>query len=197
MSRRTRTLARRFELVLEVLEDQGYVEGWELTEAGEALRRIYNEADLLVVEAVRAGLLDDLDGPEIAALLSCVVYEARGPEPERVGRMPTPSSRRAWEGLVRLWSAIRGLEEARGLDLTREPDPGFAERAHLWASGAELDEVLDADDAPGDFVRNMKQLIDLLRQLEDIAPADDLRETIQESLRQVKRGVVAYSSVEL
>ncbi|MBW3594462.1 MAG: hypothetical protein KY391_02700, partial [Actinobacteria bacterium] len=49
----------------------------------------------------------------------------------------------------------------------------------------------------GDFVRNMKQLIDLLRQLEDIAPSEDLRATLHECLVQVKRGVVAYSSVEL
>ena len=95
---------------------------------------------------------------------------------------------------MRLWSAIRGLEEARGLDLTREPDPGFAERAHLWASGAELDEVLDADDAPGDFVRSTKQLVDLLRQLEVVVEDEGLRSRIMASSGALHRGVVALSS---
>ena len=55
-----------------------------------------------------------------------------------------------------------------GLPLTRRPDPGFVGLAHAWAAGEDLAEVIaDEEMSGGDFVRNVKQLIDLLRQLGD------------------------------
>ncbi len=48
--------------------------------------------------------------------------------------------------------------------------------------------------APGDFVRNCKQLIDLLRQVEDVAePATSA--LLGSARRAVLRGVVAYTGV--
>jgi len=197
VGRRTGTLARRFEQVLEVLRSLAYVDGWVLTEKGETLTRVYNESDLLVVEAIERGLLEGLDAAELAAVCSSVVYEARGAEVEAPTDMPTRASSKVWGDLMRLWRRVRREEEARGLELTREPDPGYAVRTYLWASGKPLEQVLGEGDAAGDFVRNMKQLIDLLRQLEDIAASEALRDALHGSLAQVKRGVVAYSSVEL
>jgi ATP-dependent RNA helicase HelY len=99
---------------------------------------------------------------------------------------------------MRLWRGIRVAEDVRGLDLTREPDPGFAGKAFRWAEGARPDEVVGEDDAPGDFVRSMKQLVDLLRQLEEVASTSPrLAENIHEATAAVYRGVVAYSSLDL
>jgi ATP-dependent RNA helicase HelY len=197
ISRRSGTLARRFDLVLEVLKELGYVVDWELTEKGEALRRVYNEADLLVVEALERGLFDSLQAPDLAAALSSLVYEPRGPDGDVENDMPTRSSRSAWSRLMRLWTTLRRSEEARGLDLTREPNAGFAERSHLWATGAALSDVLADDDAPGDFVRSIKQLIDLMRQLQEIASTRALADEIEACVARLQRGVVAYSSVEV
>lgn len=197
VGRRTGTLARRFDQVLEVLKALHYVDGWALTDKGETLTRVYNESDLLVVEAIEQGLFTALDPAELAAVCSTLVYEARGAETEAPADMPTRASAKVWGDLMRLWRRVRREEDERGLELTREPDAGYAQRTYLWASGKPLEQVLTEDDAAGDFVRNMKQLIDLLRQLEDIAPSDELRASFRECLAQVKRGVVAYSSVEL
>ena len=197
IKRRTGTLARKSELVLEVLEARGYVRGWTLTDRGEDLRRVYNEADLLVVEALERGLLDGLEPRDIAALTSTLVFEPRGPDQPAPTGMPTRATRRAWGDLLRLWSEIRRLEEARGLELTRHPEPGFAERAHDWASGAALDEVLDPDDAAGDFVRVIKQLVDLLRQLELVADDETLRSRLRATVEGLHRGVVSLSSTTL
>jgi len=197
IKRRTGTLARRFELVLEILEKSGYVKQWALTDKGGVLARVYNESDLLVVEALERGVLEGLTIPELAAVCSTLVFETRGPEgPPRVD-LPTKSAQEVWKTLMGLWRSIRREEEARGLDLTREPDPGFAERAYLWASGAPLEDVLDEGDPAGDFVRSMKQLVDLLRQLEDVASDDALRAAIGDTLDAVHRGVVAYSSLDI
>ena len=197
IGRRTQTLARRFERVLEVLEHLGYVDRWVLTHKGEILSSVYNESDLLVVEAIEEGLLEDLSPPDLAAVISALVYETRGPDPEVVASMPSRASERVWRALMKLWRSIHQDEEARGLELTREPDPGFAARARMWAAGEPLDEVLGYDDAPGDFVRSIKQLVDLLRQLVEIAPTDDLAARLKDATDSVHRGVVAYTSLDL
>jgi len=195
--RRTATLARRFELVLEVLEELGYVEDWRLTSKGDHLTGVYNESDLLVVEAIEQKTFDPLDAPELAAVCSTLIYEHRGPEADGRGELPTRASKAAWRRLQRLWDRIHSDEEARGLELTREPDPGFALKAYAWAGGAPLEDVLDDNDAPGDFVRTTKQLIDLLRQLEGIAPTQELESKVHAAVGGLQRGVIAYTSLDI
>lgn len=197
VKRRTGTLARRFELVLEILEHLDYVKNWTLTSKGDVLRAVYNESDLLVVEALERGLFDDLDASELAAVCSTLVYEPRGPETGVLHELPTPATKSVWAELMRLWRTIKKQEEQRGLDLTREPDPGFATRVHRWASGAPLEDVLGEDDPAGDFVRVMKQLTDLLRQVEEVAPSEDLGGRVRAAIDGIQRGVVAYSSVDI
>jgi len=197
IGRRSATLARRFEQVLAVLEARGYVDTWTLTPIGETLTGVYNESDLLVVEALRSDLLDGLDVAELAAVASTLVFETRGPEPPDFHGMPTGASQEAWHRVMGLWRDIRAEEDAHGVELTREPDPGFSERAYLWASGVALEDVLEEDDAPGDFVRSTKQLVDLLRQLLDVTASEAQRATIRATIDATQRGVVAYSSLEL
>jgi ATP-dependent RNA helicase HelY len=197
INRTTGTLARRFDQVLGVLESMDYVAEWKLTTKGETLTGIYNESDLLVVEIVERGLLDPLDSAEIAAICSTLVYETRGPEGPPPPDLPTAETKQVWRALMRVWREIRAEEEGRRLDLTREPDAGFARRAYDWARGEPLDKVLGDEDAPGDFVRSVKQLLDLLRQLDQIVVSEALRSKLQEATHQLSRGVIAYTSLEL
>jgi ATP-dependent RNA helicase HelY len=56
--------------------------------------------------------------------------------------------------------------------------------------------VLDETDlAAGDFVRWMKQLLDLTDQVADAAGDGELRETARLAGGALRRGVVAYSSL--
>ena len=197
MRKRTGTLAKRFDQVLGVLEELDYVTDWVLTNKGETLTRVYNESDLLVVECIERGLFESLTPEELVAVCSTLVYETRGPETGLVHDMPTPDAAEVWRQLMKLWRQIRREEEARGLDLTREPDPGFARKAFRWSSGSPLEKVLGEEDAPGDFVRSIKQLVDLLRQLQEIAPTDDLTSKLHTATDSLNRGVIAYSSLEL
>jgi ATP-dependent RNA helicase HelY len=48
--------------------------------------------------------------------------------------------------------------------------------------------------APGDFVRNCKQLLDLLRQIEDVAEGEQA-DVARKAREAVNRGVVAYTGV--
>lgn len=98
---------------------------------------------------------------------------------------------------MKVWRHIRAEEDGRRLDLTREPDPGFARKAYDWARGEPLERILGDEDAPGDFVRTVKQLLDLLRQIGEITPPGPLADAIDRAEDGLMRGVIAYSPVDL
>ncbi len=193
---RTESLARQFDRVLRVLENWGYVEGWSLTERGEVLGRIYHECDLLLAEALGAGLFDGLDPTLVAALASTFTYEARRPEGRPEPWFPSSLLKGRWTDLERVADELNAVEEEAGLPLTRRPDAGFVALAHGWASGKDLNEVIGEEElSGGDFVRNIKQLIDLLRQLALMAPDPATAKAAAAAAESVFRGVVAASSV--
>jgi ATP-dependent RNA helicase HelY len=191
---RTETLARQFDRVLAVLGDLGYVDGWAVTERGRTLTRIYGEGDLLVGEAIATGLFEGLSASECAALLSAVVYEARERQPLS-GGMPTQLAIERLERLERIWRRVRRIEDTHQVQLSRELEVGFATPVFHWAEGKPLEDVLaETEMAPGDFVRNCKQLVDLLRQIEDVAPQPTAN-VARGAREAVLRGVVAYTGV--
>jgi ATP-dependent RNA helicase HelY len=92
---------------------------------------------------------------------------------------------------------VQALERQHRLDFTRLPDLGFAWATYRWAEGDDLDDVLGATDlAAGDFVRWVKQVIDLAGQVADAAGAGPVRDAARDVVRALRRGVVAYSAVE-
>ncbi|WP_119730588.1 DEAD/DEAH box helicase [Thermomonospora amylolytica] len=194
---RSQVIARTFDRVCGVLEQLGYLEGDTVTEEGRRLGRIYNELDLLTAESLRAGLWEDLDPAELAACVSALVYESRQPDDASAPRTPPGAARDALAAMVRLWGELDAIEKDNRVSFLREPDLGFAWTAHQWASGRPLDEVLlEADMTAGDFVRAVKQLIDLLGQVADAAPEDSrIRKVAGRAMDAMRRGVVAYSSV--
>ncbi|MGH9225117.1 MAG: DEAD/DEAH box helicase [Acidimicrobiales bacterium] len=195
---RTESLARQFDRVLRVMSAFGYVEDWALTPAGEHLTRTYHECDLLIAEAVRSGLFDDLDPSAVAALASAFTYETRGPAGQARPAPWFPSARvkRRWADLEKLARELNQVEDEAGLPLTRTPDPGFFAAAYGWAAGEGLAEVIAEEELTGgDFVRNIKQLIDLLRQLGDVAPEPATAKAAREAAARLFRGVVSASSV--
>ncbi|HEX3394651.1 MAG TPA: DEAD/DEAH box helicase [Acidimicrobiales bacterium] len=193
---RTESLARQFDRVLRVLGTWGYVEEWSLTDAGSMLARIWHECDLLVAEALRTGVFDGLDATSVAALASAFTFEARSSGPRPEPWFPSARVRHRWADLSRLVTELNQAEDEAGLPLTRSPDPGFFAAAYGWAAGEDLGEVIaDEEISGGDFVRNVKQLIDLLRQLGDVAIEPATAKTAREAADRLFRGVVAISSV--
>jgi ATP-dependent RNA helicase HelY len=199
---RTGSLARTFDRVCGLLIARGYLSAdGEVTDAGRMLARIWTEADLLVAECVRRKLWDDLDPAELAAAVSVVLYEARRESDERAST-PRGGVADAIEATGKLWTELEADEAARGLELTREPDAGFAWPIYRWARGEPLAKVLasghnlDGDMPAGDFVRWARQVIDLLGQVAEARGASDrLRATAREAMAAVNRGVLAYNAI--
>ena len=187
------SLSRQFDAVVSVLRKRGHLDGWVLTASGTLVRRIFHEMDLCVAEALSGGLLDGLSAPELASVLSAFTYEhrSRGPRPE-VWIPSGPAYRR----LSRIGAALddlRRVERGSGAGSTRLLETGFAPAAHRWASGEPLEALMDEGFSAGDFVRNVKQLIDLARQIAAVAPNTGTARVARQTVEALNRGVVALS----
>ena len=190
VANRTNVIARQFDLIKIVLERFGYIKDSEITPAGKILAKIYGETDLLIAEMVRKQYLDKLSPAEIVSVASTFVYESRK---ENTPRIPKGEVEDVLTKLAETWGQIFDEEREVGLEPLREPDAGFAWAAYRWASGHSLTAILKGTDLTvGDFVRSMKQIIDLLRQIGIASP--NLAPVISEALNKINRGIITYAA---
>ena len=184
----TKGLQGRFASVKGLMEEWGYLSGWSVTPAGQRLRLVYNESDLLITQSVRRGLFDDLSPEETAALGSVFVYDPRNTSPPSAPWPTAPLANR-WTTLVELTEELNRAESRRRIEPTRFPEPGCAGDMYRWARGASLSQMVESGLTPGDFVRTARQLVDLLKQLRDAFPR--ISSSTRAALRRIDRGVVA------
>lgn len=189
---RTNVIPKTFDRIISVLTELEYIKNDALTENGKILTKIYAETDLLISEILRKGILNDLPAAELVALLSTCVFENRG-EKSNSPRIPK-SLNEPLEKLVKTWGELTILEGNFNLSTQREPDLDFIWQSYRWASGHSLTSILrDSEVTVGDFVRVMRQLIDLLGQLLNARP--EMRIVIREALKRIDRGIISYSAV--
>ena len=138
-----RSLSREFDRVVAVLEHRGYLlrpdSGWSLTDKGTMLASVFHECDLLITECVGLGLLDDVEAPELAGLISVFVHEHRSPEPPAPPWFPDAAARQRW---LRILAVERGLvRRGTGEWLGRPPasGPGLLRRRPRMGGRAPAD----------------------------------------------------------
>lgn len=198
----THSLARAFDRIRSLLAERGYLTGDDVvTEHGRMLSRLYSESDLLAAECIRHGVWNGLTPPELSAVVSVLVYEARrdaAAEP----RLPSGGVPKAWQETARLWTELVEDERRHRLTQTREPDAGFAWPVYRWSRGESLEKVLTAAEAngqelsAGDFVRWSRQVIDLLDQIKDVLGRDHpVGGVAAKAVKTLRRGVVAAGDV--
>lgn len=192
---RTHVIAKTFDQICQVLDHLDYIHGEKPTAQGKILTKIYAESDLLLTESIRRGLLSDLNGAELLAVVSCMIFETRSSE-NIAPKMPSAKVSSTITQVLSLWAELEKIEADFGVQTQREPDAGFAFISYRWATGNSLANVLKGSDmSVGDFVRSTKQLIDLLNQI--AGASEDLRPTCKDAIKKIDRGVVAYLMGEL
>lgn len=207
---RTGSVARQFDRICDVLTELGYLSGQDqhdviLTEHGQLLRRLYSEQDVVLAQAIQAGVFDLLPPAGLATVLSSLVYEARrgsGGEPRYYpGSMHGPIAVAARE-LKTIHAEVSDCCEAHGMNPLPGIDFGILDIMYEWADGRSLSEVLRGTELTGgDFVRNAKRLADMLQQIAVAEPylgkdGASLASRAREAAELVNRGVVAYSGIE-
>jgi ATP-dependent RNA helicase HelY len=195
VSGRSHVLARTFGRVCAVLAELGYIAGDEVTADGRRLAALYTELDLLAAECVRRGTWTGLAPADLAACVSALTFEARRPDDASPVRLPQGRTREVLAEMADIWGELSAVENGQHLSFLREPDLGFAWTVHSWARGTSLEKLAGAELTAGDFVRAVKQLIDLLSQIAVVAAGEELASTARKAIDLVRRGVVAYSSV--
>lgn len=198
---RTGTLAVEFDHVTAVLEELGYVRRKdvsgvvEVTEDGRWLGRLYSERDLVLAQILREGIWDGLTAEELAAALTCIVFEGRE------DRLPMAITRDDPLGtaLTEALAVARQVSEIELRHRVRPSSPldlGMVEAMLAWASGGSLARALELCDlGAGDFVRWAKQLLDSLDQVAVAAPNVNTAQQAVIASSLVRRGVVAWSGI--
>ena len=186
---RTNVIAKRFDRIKLILDHLGYIVNGEISQSGKLLAKIYGETDLLIAESIREGVFSQLSPIDLVAVISVFVYESRS---EENAKIPRGDISEALSKISKIYGRVFNLENDHNLEPMRAPDFGFCWPARSWASGQSLASVLkDSELTVGDFVRNMKQIVDLLRQLRSAVP--DLQPIIEDSLKRIDRGVIVYA----
>ena len=191
---RTNSVAQQFDRVCEGLDRMGFLKNDLVTDSGQLLRRIFGDRDLIVVEALRRGVWDRLSAPELAAIVSTCVYQSRGEESAAVEPWTAASSAlaQAWEETLSLSQAVMSVEKSVGVPQSPELDPGLAQAVMAWANGATLTTAIWGTPLlAGDFVRWIRQVVDLLDQIAHVASAETSA-VARQARRLILRGVVSW-----
>ena len=134
----------------------------------------------------------------LAAAVSTLLYSSRREEDTSVVIPGGPGGKLALalDETVRVWSELTDLEEENRLAETNDLDFGLVVPMHKWVGGRDLDSVLRGTDlTAGDFVRWCKQVLDVLDQIAQGSGDRALAKTAAQAISELRRGVVAYSSV--
>ena len=187
-------LARSLVAIEEIMEIFECAASWQLSPRGEILQGIFHEMDLLVALCVDGAVFDDVSPADLAGLISVLTYEHRSRLEPPAPWFPNQTSKQKAEQILRYSGKIRHEESKRGLPESRVPDPTIFGQVHGWASGHELSEVLDDDTPAGDFVRNIRQVIDLVGQLAETTRSQRLKNNAVEAGRLLDRGLVSAAA---
>lgn len=201
----TNRIVAEFDQVCQVLDNMGFLhqeredgaKTYRVTKRGERLRRIFGERDLLVSYALATRAWERLGPEELAAIVSSVVYEPRGDDvgmaaPREFVTFPLTE---AWHETEALYQQINRQEVRAGREATAEPSPALVDIIYRWARGASLAKIMERTElSGGDFVRWVRQIIDMLDQIRrSTDPSDPVAKAAAKARNLLTHGVVAWT----
>jgi len=188
-------LSKKCDQVIDLLARLDYIINTEdkltLTKWGKFLKQIHSEFDLLIIESLRRNYLNNLSPIQLSCLLSGFVYNPRRDELEIPVNVDEIIKNNANQ-ILKLSDEIIDIEKRNKITNIKNPHFGMANIIKQWCNDVNLKRILlKTDIAPGDFVRNVKQIIDLLRQIKRLN-IPGITNTADEAILLLDKGVVSY-----
>jgi ATP-dependent RNA helicase HelY len=179
-------IPRQFDEIAKILAKREYLLDDSITNEGRTLTKIYAEMDLVIAECFRRQIFSNLSAAELVSILSIFLFESRKELPLRI---PNLRFQETVSEISKIWLSVHEDEIDAGLVQTRGVDLGFAWGIFRWANGANLQSVLeDSEMSVGDFIRAVKQVIDLMRQLQVAIPWE--RDRLIAGIALIDRGIM-------
>jgi ATP-dependent RNA helicase HelY len=190
-----------YQRVVEVLDAFDAVQRGVLRPKGELVAALRHDHELLVAEIVHRGVLADVSPPELAALVSCLIEDARSAEdaPSRRLLRERPGLRRRVRQMEETADAILAVQRRVALHRPARVQTGFLAAVFRWASGDDdwarvVAEAFGGHE--GDLIRAMRRLIDLLRQLAEAPEVPgDVGDAAAAAAQRLDRGIVLESAL--
>lgn len=188
-------LSKKCDQVIDLLAKLDYIITTEdkltLTKWGKFLKQIHSEFDLLIIESLRRNYLNNLSPIQLSCLLSGFVYNPRRDELEIPVNVDEIIKNNANQ-ILKLSDEIIDIEKRNKITNIKNPHFGMANIIKQWCNDVNLKRILlKTDIAPGDFVRNVKQIIDLLRQIKRLN-IPGITKSADEAILLLDKGVVSY-----
>jgi superfamily II RNA helicase len=160
---------RPFQNRAQVLDHFGYldIDAEVVTETGKWLADLRIDRPLLVGEALKHGIFDELKISEAAGLMASVASDADRSYGEMRASRHMTNILAEFEDLV---IAVSNVEWKNGVEPVEEINYSGAAAAERWAAGMSWDELVDRTRAEeGDLVRLLARTGEALRQLANLS----------------------------
>ena len=192
---RSAKIVDEFNAVCSVLRHLDFLDGNRVTKRGQRLRRIFGERDLLVAQVIAEKAWAGLKPEELAAIVCALIYEPRGEEGVSAvpSYFPTAGLDAAWSATMEVFNQVHKAEVGAGHEVTSPPAGQLLDAMYRWAKGASLATILEkAELSGGDFVRWVRQVLDMLDQLRRLEDPE-IRDTASLARTRLLHGVVAWT----
>jgi superfamily II RNA helicase len=196
-------LTKEFNQRIKILTDFGYLKEYRVTESGSELKNIYSESDILLHQFFNNFKSDSLDPESLCAVIAACIFENRTSNRKHPTKArdnfyltlsKNPIIEKALIELINTYNNIKKHEIKYNFVPTKEPDPGFVYAILTWMNGYTLDRILDSSNlSPGEFIKNIRTVIDLINQLKVSLNDANLRRQLIEVESRLDRDIVTLS----
>ncbi|KAK9246025.1 rRNA-processing arch domain-containing protein [Lipomyces tetrasporus] len=186
-----------------VLRRLGFVSETDIIEVkGRVACEISTGDELMLTEMIFNGVFNDLAPEQIAALLSCFVFQEKSKEtPKMTAELAKPL-----RDLKETARRIAKISRESKLEISEDDyvegfKSSLMEVVHSWAQGASFAQICKMTDVyEGSLIRMFKRLEELLRQMVQAAKVignEDLERKMDAAMEKIRRDLVAAGSLYL
>jgi len=165
-------LNNNIDLIISILESEGYISEKKITKKGIVAKGINECQELLFTEMIFRGLLDNLNFPEIVAVLSVFINEKDGSEEKYISDINISNNvNYVLKELNNISEYFIKLEQKNELYIGSDYTLGldFIELAYIWACGGNIQDIYkNTNMYDGNFVKAIMRINNICENLMDI-----------------------------